>query len=494
MNYIIYCRKSSEAEDRQVQSIDSQESELLCLAKKDSLNVIKIYKESMSAKAPGRPIFEEMLKFIEKKNNCGLLVWKLDRLARNALDGGKVSWFMDRGLITEIKTPEKVFRNISDDKFMMSLDFGIAKKYVDDLSVNVKRGIRAKLEKGGWPGIAPFGYLNDKSNQTIIIDPKYSLVIKRIFELFATEKYTPKELADILYEDGYRPKSGQKISKSTIYFILRNPFYYGVMLKQGIYYRGNHEPLISKDLFDKANEILGGNNKSKKKKNCFPLRGFMNCDVCGCLLTATLQKGKYIYYYCTNGKGICNQRNKHLTSKDAENLISKLLQKLQFDEKLVELAFEADKEKYKVEYDRSEKMEEMRLKELNSVKDKKNRLLDTYISGIISKEVYESKMRELQNEVVSLETKTNENDQKDVITFEQMRNAFFKAQTAAKVFKFAKNEEKRELLNNLLSNCKIRNQKIASFTFKNGYQELATISSKPTTLLEMRGRKESNPD
>jgi len=140
MKYIVYCRKSTESEDRQVLSIDSQENELLALAKANDIYISKTFKESKTAKEPGRPIFNEMLSFIEnsKEEYC-ILVWNLDRLARNSVDGGKIIYLIDKGIIEEIRTPSKFFRNNSDDKFMMSLLFGFAKKYVDDLSVNVNR-------------------------------------------------------------------------------------------------------------------------------------------------------------------------------------------------------------------------------------------------------------------------------------------------------------------------------------------------------------------
>lgn len=145
MKHLIYCRKSTESDDRQVLSIDSQESTLLDLAKRNGYEIFKTFKESKSAKKPGRPVFSEMMSFMEHtKDEYCILTWNLDRLARNSLDGGNIIWFMDQGLITEIRTYDRIFRNTSDDKMMMNFSFGCAKKYIDDLSANVKRGNKTK--------------------------------------------------------------------------------------------------------------------------------------------------------------------------------------------------------------------------------------------------------------------------------------------------------------------------------------------------------------
>lgn len=90
MNYVIYCRRSSESTERQVLSIDAQERELRELASKNNLKVVKVFKESMSAKDEGRPVFGEMMKFIKSGKAQGILAWKLDRLARNFIDAGRV--------------------------------------------------------------------------------------------------------------------------------------------------------------------------------------------------------------------------------------------------------------------------------------------------------------------------------------------------------------------------------------------------------------------
>lgn len=481
MTYLIYCRRSSEAEDRQVLSIPAQESELLRLAEKNGLTILKVFKESMSAKSPGRPVFEEMLSYIEKKKDVGLLVWKLDRLARNAFDGGKISWFMDRGLITEIRTPEKVFSKNSDDLFMMSLDFGIAKKYVDDLSVNVKRGNRAKLERGGWPQKAPFGYLNNRADKSISVDLETAPAVTRTFELYASGKYSLKEVVGLLYEQGFRTKQGRKLAKSMVSYILNNSFYSGIMVKDGVYYQGKHEPLISKEIFDRANDTLNGKVHSKRQTHSFPLGGFMTCDVCGCMLTATLQKGRYVYYYCTNGRKICTQRAKHLTAKDAEILIASLFGKLRIDEKLLDLAFRAFEEKC---HNQAASLEEVRKPLLNRLKtldESQNRLLDTYLAGIVSKDAYEARMAAYKNERVALETQlsnTGVSAEEGEVTFEQLKKVFLTANSAEKAFLEGDDDLKRRYAEILLSNAKVKDGEIQSYQFKMPYQIIANIPQK----------------
>src|SRR3989339_1089259 len=99
MKYIIYCRKSSESEDRQEQSIDSQEHELMAMAEKQKLTIVKILKESQSAKKVGRPIFNELLKMLSSGKADGVLCWKLDRLSRNPIDTGYVQSLLQDGVI-----------------------------------------------------------------------------------------------------------------------------------------------------------------------------------------------------------------------------------------------------------------------------------------------------------------------------------------------------------------------------------------------------------
>src|SRR3989339_1250042 len=183
--YFIYARKSTDEETRQVMSIDAQLSELREFAKKDNLNVIQEFTESRTAKETGRPIFNDMLKLIEKGQADSILSWHPDRLARNSIDGGKIIYLADKGKIKDLKFCTFRFDNNAYGKFILNIAFGQSKYYVDNLSENILRGIKHKLKSGGWSGLAPIGYLNDRNTKSIVVDPNKAPLIKRLFEHYA---------------------------------------------------------------------------------------------------------------------------------------------------------------------------------------------------------------------------------------------------------------------------------------------------------------------
>jgi site-specific DNA recombinase len=164
------------------------------MAKTRGIKIIEIFEESQSAKSPGRPKFSEMIERIHKGEAQGILTWKLDRLARNPIDGGNIIWMLQNGTLQRIVTSDREYYP-HDNVLMMSVEFGMANQFILDLSKNVKRGMKAKYEKGIRPTLAPLGYLNDKIEHTIITDPERFSLIRKMWDLMLTGGYTPEKIA-----------------------------------------------------------------------------------------------------------------------------------------------------------------------------------------------------------------------------------------------------------------------------------------------------------
>ena len=297
--YFIYCRKSSEAEDRQVLSIESQTRELEQLAAKLNFSIVEILTESKSAKEPGRPVFNQMMQRLYRGEAAGIICWKLDRLARNPVDGGSVIWAIKQHGI-RVMTPAQSYAREDDNIILMYIEFGMAQKYVDDLSKNVRRGMKTKIENGWLPGIAPLGYLNttDKTTgaNTLMKDPERFPLIRRMWDLMLTGRHAPLTIVEQANKQwGFRTrpmrKRGSKpLCRSAIYKIFTMPFYYGSFQfpkGSGPFYHGKHEPMITEAEYDRVQTLLGRKGNPRPRTHAiFPFTGLIRCGECNGMVTA----------------------------------------------------------------------------------------------------------------------------------------------------------------------------------------------------------------
>jgi DNA invertase Pin-like site-specific DNA recombinase len=494
MKYILYARKSTDTEDKQVLSLESQINELKRLAESQGLEVVETLTESMSAKAPGRPVFNSMMTKILSGEADAILCWKIDRLTRNPVDGGQIQWLLQKGNLQCVTTFEKTFLP-HDNVLIMSIEQAMATQYIRELSVNVKRGNRIKLEKGEWPNQVPMGYLNDKATKKIKVDPKKAKYIKRTYELYATGAYVLSEIVEILFSEGFRTKGGNKLYKSQIHRILTNKLYIGLMEVDGKIYQGIHKPIISTKLYEKVREIFETRLHPKPKKHFYSARGFLTCAVCGCAITADTKKG-FKYYYCTNGKGICTDQRKYMRSEVVDELLSTLFKELEINEEIIEISAEAYKQKNADKNIYTNNAKKQLLDEQESLNIKESTLVDGYTSQIIKKTLFEEKMKQIENDRVTISNQLRELDKKCKIsnsTFEQIKNVFKQGNTASVEYITATDEAKRKLLEKLLSNVAIKGQNVASFMFKSEFQVLAN-TPKNASFAEMLPDRDSNPD
>ena len=307
--FFLYARKSTDVEEKQVLSIEAQIAELRAFAKQNNFTIINTFIEKQSAKIPGRPVFGEMLKRIEKGEADGILAWHPDRLARNSVDGGEIIYLIDCGRITALKFPQFWFEPTPQGKFMLSIAFGQSKYYVDSLSENTKRGLRQKVRRGEYPGLAPVGYINDVRIKTIVVNRKRSKIVKAAFELYSKGNSTLGDISHFLAQQGILTRGDKPFKRDKISFILSNPFYYGHFRYAGEIHEGKHELIIAKKLFDKVQEVLKQRSKPQRKEKIpKAFTGLFHCGECGMMMTAEIQKG-HVYYRCTKKSKtkICNQ-------------------------------------------------------------------------------------------------------------------------------------------------------------------------------------------
>jgi DNA invertase Pin-like site-specific DNA recombinase len=401
MRYFIYARKSTDDEDRQVLSIEAQLKELREYAKRENIAVINEVIEAKTAKKPGRPLFNDILFQIERGAAEGILAWHPDRLARNSVDGGRIIYLLDRGVIKDLKFPTYRLDNNAQGKFMLSIAFGQSKYYIDALSENIRRGIRLKLSNGIWPQWAPVGYLNDRQTRTIVIDKDKAPLIRKTFELYSTGAYALYRLRETINACGLTGTKNRTLAVCNYQHILKNPIYYGIIRYKGEIYEGKHEPIITKKLFDKCQEVMRRRGKPKKAKRYFVFRDLlMRCAECGRMITAETHKG-FIYYRCTKRNTNCPK--KYLREEELAAQIRKVIQKVSlcddWTKKILELL---EKDKNSVVQSSRPQQQNLQAK-ITELENKINKLIDVYLEGGLSLEEYQRKKEFFINEKKKLQ-------------------------------------------------------------------------------------------
>jgi site-specific DNA recombinase len=361
IKYVLYARKSTENEERQVLSIDSQVKEMLELAERDGLEVAEIRRESHSAKESGqRPVYKEILEDIRRGRFSGILTWAPDRLSRNAGDLGSIVDLMDQQLLMEIRTYGQQFKNSPNEKFLLMILCSQAKLENDNKSINVKRGLRTRVEMGLWPGPAPTGYMKEKRMDRrceTLLDPERAPIIKKMFEKVAYEHWSGRKIYNWLKFDlNMRTAAGKKhLSLGNIYKILENTFYYGVFeypRKSGNWYTGKHEAIVTKELFDLVQAQIKSNVLRVENKE-FAFTKMMTCGLCGSGISADekfkkLKNGgvaRYVYYGCTKARGV-DCKCGYTEEKEILKQFNELIEKIDLNEIEVKEKIKADVERF----------------------------------------------------------------------------------------------------------------------------------------------------
>ena len=411
--YFLYARKSTDVEDKQILSIEAQLSELRELAKRENLFIADEFIEKRSAKVPGRPVFNNMLTRIQNGEVQGIVCWKIDRLSRNPIDSGKIQWLLQQGIISHIQTHGQSHYP-KDNVLMMSVELGMANEYVRQLSENTARGLRQKARNGDFPSLAPFGYINNPLIKKIAIHHKNAKLVKKIFELYATGNVRLEDLAKVLENGNVKSKNNNRVHISRISHIINNPIYYGHFRHAGEIYEGKHEPIISKELFDKANNVLRGRGRTPDKKtDPRPFCGLLSCGSCGMGITGenrikTQKNGNkhfYTYYHCSKKSKIQKCSESCIRGEELERQLSAKLNEYIMPKELATKFFEMlDIEEEMNKHTANEIVLELKEEEQNISKNLA-RLTDVYVAQDIEREDYLKRRHIFMSDKKSVEEK-----------------------------------------------------------------------------------------
>ncbi len=407
--YFLYARKSTEDDDRQVMSIESQLFELREFARKENLEILQEFQESKSAKTPGRDIFGKMMEQVERMDGVGILAWHPDRLARNSMDGGKIIYSVDTKKIVSLRFPTFWFEPTPQGLFMLQVAFGQSKYYSDNLSENIKRGVRQKLRRGEWLNLAPFGYVNNPKVRNIEPHPNNARVVNLAFEEYAKKSHSFISLVQFLADLGVVSRNQTPLAKASIKRMLTNRAYLGFVKHGNEWFNGNFAPIVSPALFEAVQKVLQTKERPRKRKakHDFPFTGLFRCAECGSMISAQWATGKsghrYRYYRCSKKRGLCGQS--YVQEKNLAEQLKARLETFSLCSEYTDWMLAKVKE-----WEHSEntglQSEFQNLSEGIKANDARlEKLVSTYLDDNVSKEIYLKKKDEIMRASLALKEK-----------------------------------------------------------------------------------------
>ncbi len=477
-----YARVSSKDQEDTGYSLPAQEKLLRDYADRNGYELMKVFaiQESAAGKVQ-RKIFHEMMAFVSKAKISTVFVETTDRLTRNFADVPVIdNWILESDdhkihLVKENCTLHKDSK--SHEWFMWRVKVATAEYYIRLLSENVKKGQKEKLSQGWLPAKPPLGYktIGEKGHKIHVLDPDKAPLVKRMFDLYATNRYSTKKLADVIYEEGLRSRGGNKVSHSRVHQLLGDPFYYGMNRWDGKVTKAGHEPLIKKELFDRCQEIMHTNGTPRYFKHNPLFKNVFRCDECKGRITWEIQRGHW-YGHCNHYKNCTKREFVRQEAVDVQMLekINSLNPKNeQAVENMLNWVQEALKESHSEEIEFRNKATGELNRRYEVATQRLDKLYDDKIDDKISEDFYKKKFEQYKVEQEQILDTLNKHKDANLKYYEMGVTVLQVAKKAWRIYINRDTEEmvddKRLLLSLVFSNATL-NGKIAQVSYHKAFK------------------------
>ena len=446
---VIYTRVSSREQEQEGFSLDAQAKLLREYAERHSFQIVRAFEDVETAKITGRKQFGEMISFLKKSATCKvLLVEKTDRLYRNFRDAVTLEEIgIEIHFVKEAQILSKDAK--SQVKFMHDIRLAVARNYSENLREEVNKGMYEKAEQGTYPARAPFGYVNNKATRGIEVHPEKAAIAVRVFEMYATGRYSLKSLAKCI-----RAETGVYMSKANVHQMLNNVFYIGHFVWRGRTYKGTHTPIISPELYAQVQAVIHGLNRPKYSKRDVAFRGLLTCAHDDCVVTAEVKKEKYVYYRCSGGRGPCDLPR--FREQEIAERFGDVLRRVSIPR---EIAIQIENALRSEQGNAQQDVARTQARLMRVLEDLRRRMDSAYtdkLDGKISEEFWQRKQSEWQTEETRILTElASLKETKIEEQFIDVHEILELAQNAHSLYVTCKPAEQAEMLRMMLLNCSI---------------------------------------
>ena len=460
--YFAYARVSTPRQGEKGVSLSEQKEAIERYAKVHGLDIVRWFEERESASHQGRPAFGEMLGLLRRKTIQGVIIHKIDRSARNLEDWVDVGKLVDAGVEIHFATENLDLRTVAG-RLSADIQAVVAAHYSRNLREEVKKGIYGRLKQGIYPFGSPIGYLDQGGGKVKIPDPSSAPFVRDAFQLYHSGKFSLPQLTYEMHRRGLRNRSGTPFTMSALAKMLQNPFYIGLIRirKTGQMFDGNHEPLVSADMFEAVQALLAGKKVDRINRQVFQFSRIATCASCGYSLIAERKKG-HVYYRCHNrpfkNPAVCPSTLVREEFID-EAIINCLADVDLTDDELAMARTVLSRKRKDLQQERNEMIQAQQL-QLDRVQSRLAKLMDLLMDGTVDKALFNDKQNALLVEKVRIQEMLAESRQGSTRVVEELENTVELAKSPSMLYKVASSEKKRELVKTLLSNLTVSRKTI----------------------------------